>query len=206
MIHGILALLALASAPALFFLTSSRSRAFLYSVTIFWISLIASAQYHIAFTPGYDSFAPALTIVSGWIPALLYASLWLAIVSGIRHFNSKRGTITPQTQNVTADERAEQLVLLRKALLNLVRTLADYGKWTISKTNLENSIEWLDALVRDGFTQSDMNELSTNICRYCDVRSFVDSNDLTQPNAQAVYDAMSHAQELAYNLRAVGTR
>ena len=43
--------------------------------------MIAGGQYHMAYTPGYDSMAPALSIFAGWLPASIYSGLWSALAA-----------------------------------------------------------------------------------------------------------------------------
>ena len=66
-------------------LVRNKLRAFLYALLVFWLLLVTGAEYHLAYTPGYDSFAPALSIVAGWIPAAVYSAIWLAIMLMIRY-------------------------------------------------------------------------------------------------------------------------
>ncbi len=79
----------LAMPPILFLLLRSKLRSFLYSVAFFWMMLIAGGQYHLAYTPGYDSVAPGLSIVAGWIPAVIYASFVLAVSTMFEYVNPK---------------------------------------------------------------------------------------------------------------------
>lgn len=81
--------------PILFFgIVRSRLRAFVYSVVLGWLLMIAGSQFHLAYTPNYDSFAPAVSIFAGWIPASIYAAIWLAIAS-----------IASPSKQSTTDER-----------------------------------------------------------------------------------------------------
>ena len=66
--------------PILIFgVVRSRTRAFAYSVVLLWLLMISGGQYHIAYTPNYNSIAPTISIVAGWIPASAYTGIWVAI-------------------------------------------------------------------------------------------------------------------------------
>ena len=58
--------------PLLIFLVRNRLRGFVYSVMSLWLLMITGGQYHLAYTPNYDSIAPGISIVAGWIPASIY--------------------------------------------------------------------------------------------------------------------------------------
>ena len=66
--------------PILIFgVVRSRARAFAYSVVLLWLLMIVGGQFHLAFTPDYNSVSPVISIVAGWIPASIYAGIWVAI-------------------------------------------------------------------------------------------------------------------------------
>ena len=67
--------------PILIFAFQNRLRAFIYSFFATWLLLIAGGQYHLAYTPDYESFAPAISIFAGWIPALVFSGIWLGVVT-----------------------------------------------------------------------------------------------------------------------------
>ena len=81
-----------ATPPLLLFVVHHRLRAVFYSVITLWLLMIVGGQYHLAYTPGYDSFAPGLTIVIGWLPSCVYTLIWLGVFA---LFNT-----TPRTDNV----------------------------------------------------------------------------------------------------------
>ena len=60
--------------------------------------MVVGGQYHVAYTPNYESFAPVLSIVAGWIPAAMYSGLWLAILAVASI------AIGPETQNRDGNE------------------------------------------------------------------------------------------------------
>jgi hypothetical protein len=61
--------------PILAFALRSKVRAMLFGMLWFWLLLVVGAQYNLATDPNYDSIAPGITIVFGWLPGLLYAGL-----------------------------------------------------------------------------------------------------------------------------------
>ncbi len=65
--------------PILCFLVQNRIRVFIYSVISLWLLMIVGGQYHLAYTPNFNSFAPGISIVAGWVPASLYSGIWLGI-------------------------------------------------------------------------------------------------------------------------------
>ena len=67
--------------PILFGYIRSRARAFVYCVVSLWLLMVAGGQYHLAYTPDYDSMAPAISIFAGWLPASIYSGLWLALLA-----------------------------------------------------------------------------------------------------------------------------
>ena len=82
----ILAAVALATPPVLIFAIGNRFRAFIWSVVIIWLLAVVGAQYHLAYTPGYDSIAPGLSLIVGWIPAALYSSIWILVAVAIKWY------------------------------------------------------------------------------------------------------------------------
>ena len=83
----------LALPPFLFFTVRNRLRAFVYATLVLWVLMIVGGQYRLAYTPGYDSMAPGLSIVAGWLPASIYAGIWFAIVYFLF---SKRPNVSPE--------------------------------------------------------------------------------------------------------------
>jgi len=43
--------------------------------------MVAGAQYNLATDPEYNSFAPGISIVVGWLPGLVYSGLCVSIVA-----------------------------------------------------------------------------------------------------------------------------
>ena len=65
--------------PILLAAVRNRFRAVIYSVVTLWLLMIVGGQYHLAYTPGSDSFAPGLALVIGWLPSVIYTLIWLGI-------------------------------------------------------------------------------------------------------------------------------
>ena len=59
----------------------SRGRAILYGTVAIWTLMVAGAQYNLATDPEYNSFAPGISIVVGWLPGLVYSGLCVSIVA-----------------------------------------------------------------------------------------------------------------------------
>ena len=65
--------------PLYFSVVRNLARSFIYSCVSLWLLMIVGAEYHLAYTPGYDSFAPGLAYFVGWMPAMIYSGGWLII-------------------------------------------------------------------------------------------------------------------------------
>lgn len=89
---------ALSLPPAFIFLIPSKLRGFVYAVLTFWGLTVVGSQYHLAYTPDYNSMAPGISIVAGWIPGIAYTTIWLAIAS----------QLTINAESKAADERSKQ--------------------------------------------------------------------------------------------------
>jgi hypothetical protein len=57
------------------FALRSKIRAIVWGTVWIWFLMITASQYHLAYDPEYDSIAPGLAIVAGWLPGLIYSSL-----------------------------------------------------------------------------------------------------------------------------------
>jgi hypothetical protein len=42
--------------------------------------MIVAGQYNLANDPEYDSIAPAISIIAGWLPGLIYSSFCVLVV------------------------------------------------------------------------------------------------------------------------------
>ena len=82
----ILAGISLAAAPVLMWTIPSKLRAFIWSVAVFWLLMVVGGQYHLAYTPGYDSIAPGLALFFGWFPAAVYSSIWILLFLAVKWF------------------------------------------------------------------------------------------------------------------------
>ena len=85
--------------PILFFgIVRSRLRAFVYSVVLGWLLMIAGSQFHLAYTPNYDSFAPAVSILPAGYPLRYTQRYGWQLQASHRHLNSPRQTIESNQQ------------------------------------------------------------------------------------------------------------
>ena len=46
----------------------------------FWVLMIVAGEYNLANDPEYDSIAPAIAIMAGWLPGLIYSSSCVLVV------------------------------------------------------------------------------------------------------------------------------
>ena len=76
--------ISLIAAPLLMWSIPCKRRAFVWSVVVVWVLAVVAGQYHLAYTPGYDSFAPALALIVGWLPAAVYSSIWLLLFLAVK--------------------------------------------------------------------------------------------------------------------------
>ena len=58
----------------------NKALAIFFGAIWFWALMIVAGQYNLATDPEYDSMAPAISIIAGWIPGLIYASLCVFFV------------------------------------------------------------------------------------------------------------------------------
>ena len=59
----------------------NKALAIFFGAIWFWALMIVAGQYNLATDPEYDSMAPAISIIVGWIPGLIYASLCVFLVA-----------------------------------------------------------------------------------------------------------------------------
>jgi hypothetical protein len=50
-----------------------------------WGLMIVAGQYNLVTDPEYDSMAPAISMVAGWVPGVIYASLCVLVVFVCSH-------------------------------------------------------------------------------------------------------------------------
>lgn len=80
--------------PVLAIVIRSRGRAILYGTVAVWALMVAAAQYNLATDPEYNSIAPGISIVGGWLPGLMCSGLCVSIVA-IASAISRRNTNEP---------------------------------------------------------------------------------------------------------------
>lgn len=51
--------------------------------------MIAGAQYNLATDPQYNSMAPGISIVAGWVFGLVYSGLCVLLVAAISEFRNR---------------------------------------------------------------------------------------------------------------------
>ncbi len=94
--EAILQALAFSIPLLLAFLLPGRLRAIVLGTIWVWIVLVTACEYLLATDPEYDSIAPGIAIVAGWVPGLVYSSLCVLVsmvVKSIRGMiGSSRGT------------------------------------------------------------------------------------------------------------------
>ena len=74
-------ILSIAVPPILAFMLQSKLLAIFLGTIWLWGLLVTASQYNLAYDPHYDSFAPAISIVAGWYPGLMYSSLCVIAVA-----------------------------------------------------------------------------------------------------------------------------
>ena len=50
-----------------------------------WGLMVFASQYNLATDPEYDSMAPAISIVAGWLPGVIYSSVCVLVVFVCSH-------------------------------------------------------------------------------------------------------------------------
>ena len=59
----------------------SKDRALCFGTIWFWLLMVAAGKYNLATDPEYDSMAPGISIVAGWIPGVIYTLLCILVVA-----------------------------------------------------------------------------------------------------------------------------
>ena len=81
--------------PLLIFAMRTKWLAFLLGVLWVWGMMVVGAYYHLA-DPTYNSFAPAMSVLLGWLFGATYCAPWLLMALVIRwiirRVNRKRVT------------------------------------------------------------------------------------------------------------------
>ncbi len=77
---------------------SSRVRAILLGTLWMWIWMVAASQFWLATDPDYNSVAPGIALIAGWVPGLLYSTLCVlvaivakSLVRGVRPQSTTNG-------------------------------------------------------------------------------------------------------------------
>jgi len=74
---AILGILAFIVPPILVATMSRRRLAFLVGTLWVWGLMVAAGEYNLATDPEYDSIAPGVSIVFGWVIGAMYTGIWL---------------------------------------------------------------------------------------------------------------------------------
>ncbi len=67
--------LALTVPLLLAFMVPNRARAVVLGALWVWIIMVTACQYWLATDPDYDSLAPGIAWIAGWVPGLVYATM-----------------------------------------------------------------------------------------------------------------------------------
>ncbi len=62
----------------------NKVRALIYGTVTFWVCIIIGTQHNLSSDPNYQSVAPGISIVSGWLPGVGYSMICILLVSGIK--------------------------------------------------------------------------------------------------------------------------
>ncbi len=76
----ILAVLTFLLPPVPLFVIKNKILGFIFGSVVCWILLVASAEYNLATDIEYNSIAPAISLLFGWVIGAIYCSFWLVIV------------------------------------------------------------------------------------------------------------------------------
>ncbi|MCU0717720.1 MAG: hypothetical protein MUD03_16495 [Pirellula sp.] len=77
----VLAILAITIPPMLAIVIRNRVRAIRGGTIAFWILMVVGAQYSLATNSKYNSIAPGISVVAGWLPGVLYSGICVSIVA-----------------------------------------------------------------------------------------------------------------------------
>ncbi len=97
--EAILQALAFSIPLLLAFLLPSRFRAIVMGTIWVWIVLVTACEYRLATDPEYDSIAPGIAIVAGWIPGLVYSSLCVLVSTVVQSIRGMIGSSRETTGN-----------------------------------------------------------------------------------------------------------
>lgn len=68
-------ILALSVPLLLALIIAGRARAVVLGTIWVWIIMVTACQYRLATDPNYDSFAPGIAWIAGWVPGLVYSTM-----------------------------------------------------------------------------------------------------------------------------------
>lgn len=74
-VDSLFQILALSVPPLLALIMASRARAVVLGTVWVWIIMVTACQYRLATDPNYDSFAPSIAWIAGWVPGLVYSTM-----------------------------------------------------------------------------------------------------------------------------------
>ena len=89
--------LALATPLLLALVLSSRIRAVLLGTLWVWIVMVVASLFWLATDLDYNSVAPGIALIAGWVPGLLYSTL--CVLTAILAKSLVRGVTPPSTTN-----------------------------------------------------------------------------------------------------------
>ena len=84
--NTVFVLLGLAIPLAFAVMVYSKVRVLIYGTIWIWLLSVVAGQYFLATDPEYDSMAPGITILVGWIPGLIYSLLCVLMVAIVSAF------------------------------------------------------------------------------------------------------------------------
>jgi hypothetical protein len=88
---------ALAGAPLLIFGMRRKWLGLAFGLLWFWGMMVLATEYNLATDSEYDSFAPILSILFGWIFAAIYCAPWFAVALAVSAWRRHRKETAPKT-------------------------------------------------------------------------------------------------------------
>jgi hypothetical protein len=86
-------ILALSVPLLLALIMASKARAVVLGTVWVWIIMVTACQYKLATDPNYDSFAPGIAWIAGWVPGLIYSTMCVlaaaVVKSLVRRVNTR---------------------------------------------------------------------------------------------------------------------
>jgi hypothetical protein len=87
---------ALAGAPLLIFGMRRKWLGLVLGVLWFWGMMVLAAEYNLTDSE-YDSFAPIVSILFGWVCGAIYCAPWFAIALAVSAWQRHRKETAPKT-------------------------------------------------------------------------------------------------------------